>query len=139
MERQEHVSAGAWQLLLLESDIRKLFRVTQHAPERLARRGYGGREGGVIILKKSHDFQQQQLELLSQLGERRLGTAVVEGLELPQQVIDLILQRQLGEYADGVSICEALFEGGHIQRRGCPPGGKRARGRSVPWKMGGGT
>src|SRR2546421_10977583 len=90
MERQEHVSAGAWQLLLLESDIRKLFRVTQHAPDRLARRGYGGRGGGVIILKKRHDFQQPQLELLSQLGERRAGTAVAEGLELAQPVDDPI-------------------------------------------------
>src|SRR2546421_1810291 len=127
MEKQEQASAGPWLLLLLKSDIGELLRVTQHAPDGLARGRYRGRQGGVIILKKSHDFHQQQLEFLSQRGERHPGAAVVKGLELPQQVIDLILQRELGEHADGVSISQSLFEGGQVQRGGCPGGGGRAR------------
>src|SRR5256885_14792043 len=127
MEKQEQASAGPWLLPLLESDIGDLLRVTQHAPDGLARGRYRGRQGGVIILKRGHDFPQQQLKFLSQLGERHPGAAVVKGLELPQQVIALILQRELGEHADGVSISQPLLEGGQVQRGGCPGGGGRAR------------
>src|SRR5256885_5322492 len=127
MEKQEQASAGPWLLPLLESDIGELLRVTQHAPDGLARGRYRGRQGGVIILKEGQDFHQQQLDFLAQLGERPPGAAVVKGFELPQQVIDLILQRELGEHADGVSISQPLLEGGQVQRGGCPGGGGRAR------------
>ena len=126
-EKRELVNAGSWLLRSLKSYIGELLRVTQHAPEGLARGGYGGRQGGVVILKKSDDFHQQQLEFLSQLGERYPRPATVKVLELRQQVIDLILQRELGEQADGVSISQPLFERGQIQRGGCPGGGGRSR------------
>src|SRR5213082_115230 len=133
MEKQELSSAGAWLLPLLQSDSGELLRVTQHAPDGLARGRYGGRQGGIVILKKSHDFHQQQLEFLSQLGERHRGAAVVKGLELRQQVIDLILQGELGEHADGVRISQSLLEGGQVQRGGCSGGGARARGSCRRW------
>src|SRR4029077_19364062 len=90
-EKREQVNAGPWLLPLLKSYIGELLRVTQHAPEGLARGGYGGRQRGVIILKKTHYLHQQQLEFLPQLGERHPGAATVKGLELRQQIIDLIL------------------------------------------------
>src|SRR5256886_5073362 len=133
MERQELLSAGPWLLPLLKSDSGELLRVTQHVPDGLARGRYRGRQGGVVILKKSHDLHQQQLEFLSQLAERHPRAAVVKRFELRQQVIDLILQRELGEQADGVSISESLLEGGQVQRRGCPGGGARARGSCRRW------
>src|SRR5256885_4169607 len=104
MEKQELLSAGPWLLPLLKSDSGELLRVTQHVPDGLARGRYRGRQGGVVILKKSHDLHQQQLEFLSQLAERHPRAAVVKRFELRQQVIDLILQRELGEQADGASI-----------------------------------
>ena len=57
------------------------------------------------------------------------GLPLVEGLELPEQVIDLVLQCQFGEYADGAGVAQTLFESVQVQRRCARHRRSRGRGR----------
>jgi hypothetical protein len=92
------------------SDSGELFRVNEEAPQRLARGQYGTRQCGISILEQTDYFHQQQLVLLAKLAEGTPRLTLMKRLELRQQSIYLILQRQLGEHADGARIAQSLFE-----------------------------
>ena len=92
------------------SDSGELLRVNEEAPQRLARGRYGTRQCGISLLEQTDYFHQQQLVLLAKLAEGTPRLALMKRLELRQQSIYLILQRQLGKYADRARIAQALFE-----------------------------
>ncbi|HEY2339348.1 MAG TPA: hypothetical protein VGH75_02310 [Steroidobacteraceae bacterium] len=96
--------------VIVVSDSGELFRVSEEAPERLARGQYGTRQCGISILEQTDYFHQQQLVLLAKLAEGTPRLALMKRLELRQQSIYLILQRQLGKYTDRARIAQALFE-----------------------------
>src|SRR5215470_1682473 len=96
--------------VIVVSDSGELFRVNEEAPERLARGQYGARQCGISILQQTDYFHQQQLVLLAQLAESTPRLALMKRLELRQQPIYLILQRQLGEHADRARVAQALLE-----------------------------
>jgi hypothetical protein len=96
--------------VIVVSDSGELFRVNQEAPQRLARGQYGTRQSGISILEQTDYFHQQQLVLLAKLAEGTPRLTLMKRLELRQQSIYLILQRQLGEDADGARIAQTLFE-----------------------------
>ena len=66
---------------------------------------------------------------MPQLGQRWSGLATVEGTECTEQVVDLILQRQLREQAYGVGIFEPLLQARQIERRRCRRLGDRLGSR----------
>ena len=69
-----------------------------------------------MILEQTDYLQQQLFVFLAQLRESDAGVTLVKGLELRQQVIDLILQGQFGEQSDRVRIAQALLERLQIKR-----------------------
>jgi hypothetical protein len=77
------------------SDGRELLRVGQDTPDRLPRGEYRICKARIPILEQTDDLHQQQFVLLAQLPEGGLRLALVKRLELRQQIIYLILQRQL--------------------------------------------
>src|SRR6516162_1637828 len=96
--------------VIVVSDSGELLRVREEAPERLARGQYGTRQCWISILEQTHYFHQQQLVLLAKLAEGTPRLPLMKRLELRQQPIYLILQRQLGKHADRARIAQALFE-----------------------------
>jgi hypothetical protein len=76
--------------------------------------------------------------LLSKVRQRDVDFSVVKLAKLIEQVVHLILERELSEYADGVGISQALLEPREIERRlgrRCcrPRGGGRRLGRCRRW------
>jgi len=96
--------------VIVVSDSGELLRVYEEAPQRLARGQYGTRQCGISILEQTDNFHQQQLVLLAQLAEATPRLALMKRLELRQQSIYLILQRQLGKYSDRARLAQALLE-----------------------------
>ena len=64
---------------------------------------YCSRPSGSLIGSAQH-LKQQEVVLLPQLRQRCLALPAVEGPKLIEQIIDLILEGEFGEYADGMGI-----------------------------------
>src|SRR5258708_29622822 len=115
----------------------ELFAIGEDSPDRFARGIDRVREGGIAVLQHREHFHQQQFVGAAQVGERRLQLPLVVGAELREQVVDLVLQRQLGHEPDRLRRLQLLLEHLEIERRGtCRLRGGRldgARRRGGRW------
>src|SRR5689334_13826222 len=98
----------AWCLL---GELGELARIAEHGPDRVARRVDVVRERGVVVLEQREHLHQQQLEGGAKLRQRGRPHPLVVFLEAPDEVVDLVLERELGQDADGVRVLQALLEG----------------------------
>src|SRR5690242_15737547 len=111
--------------------------VTENRPDRLARGRDGARQARIVVLQQRHYFHEQLLVRAPQAREREPSLAGVEGAKLREQIVHLVLERQLGENADRVRIAQPLLERGEVECRrswrwggGCRSGrGGRCAGR----------
>src|SRR5262245_65952349 len=85
-------------------------RIRQKIPQGFTRREDISRERRVLILKQGDDLEHQQVVALAKLRERRPAAPLVECPEALQQIVDLVLERQLGEYPDRAGIAQSLLE-----------------------------
>src|SRR5579864_2098616 len=97
------------------SDVGELLGVCQHVPDGLTRGGYGSGEWRITILKEGDHLYEQHFVFLTQLSERHLGSSLVVGAELREQIVHLVLQGQLGEHPDRMGIAQALLEPREVQ------------------------
>ena len=137
--------AGAWELLLIVLQTSANFFGSLNTAQIASREAVtAAARAGSSSCSRRHDFQHQQLEALAQLRQRRTRAACVEGPELCDQVIDLILDGQFGEDADGPGAARgalrasagrvpgspAVASGGVIGACSSPAlGGRRGAGR----------
>jgi len=102
------------------------------------------------ILQQREHFHHQQVVRLAQLRHGEPGLALVVRAELFQQVVDLVLERDLGEDADRLGGFEPVLQRDQIQRRGrggrrhggngrWGNGGSRRCGRLRRWRSGAGV
>src|SRR5882762_5218336 len=96
----------------------KLYRIRENAPQRLPRGRDSCCQGRVAVLQQAEHFEQQEVIPLPQLRQGSRALPFVERPELIEQVVDLILQRELGKQADGSCLLEALLQRAQIERRG---------------------
>src|ERR1700687_3513978 len=96
----------------------KLYRIRENAPQRLPRGCDSCRQGRVAVLQQAEHFEQQPVIPLPQLRQSSRALPSVERPELIEQVVDLILQRELGKQSDGSCLLEALLQCAQIERRG---------------------
>ncbi len=104
------VASGHW---LFVTD-----RIHEEAPDRLARRRDVTSEPRVTVLQDRQHLGEQQIVLFPKLGDGDSG-ALMERPEPSHQVIDLILERELGEDPDGLAVSEPLLQSGQIQGWRC--------------------
>ena len=93
-------------------DFCELVRVRENAPDRLSRGGDGRRERRVAILKETEHFEKQLVVALPQFRGRALARISIQSPKSIQQIVNLILQRELREQPDGVGVAQALFQVG---------------------------
>jgi len=103
-------------LLLPSGDVFELDRIHEEVPDRLSRRHDVAGEHWVTILQDRQHLEEQQVILLPKLAESDSG-ALMERPELSHQVIDLILQRELGEEPDGPRFSESFLQSSQVQGR----------------------
>src|SRR5256885_13284850 len=60
-------------------------RIDQHLPDRLPRGRDGGRQRRIAVLQEAQHFEQQQVVLLPQLGDRHRGLPPVKCPELSER------------------------------------------------------
>src|SRR5512134_4042051 len=90
----------AFRFIASSSDqLRELVAVGKNGPDRLARRVDRLGERRVAVLQEGQGLHEQELVRLPQLGERGLEPPLVIVAELLEQVIDLVLERQLRQHA----------------------------------------
>jgi hypothetical protein len=82
---------------------RELLRVREQAPDRLARGHDRRRERLVVVLEQREHLHHHQLVGPTEIGQGDLRLALVERAELVQEIVDLVLERDLGEEADGLA------------------------------------
>lgn len=106
-----------FKIILLEwLDRCELGWVSEDAPYRFARRHDGAGQRRVGVLQQRENFLQQHLVRSPQCGKRSGEAPGVIRAKLIEQVVDLILQRDLGEDTDGVSLLESGLQRFHVQR-----------------------
>src|SRR5215831_1440476 len=96
----------------------ELGRIRQKIPERFTRRGDIARERRIFVLQERDHLENEKIKVLAKFCERRPATPRVECAESLQQVVDLVLERQLGEHTDRMGVAESLLEGGQVDDRG---------------------
>src|SRR5437773_9260472 len=101
-------------LLLSSIESRELGRIHEDGPDRLARRRHVARQCYVIVLQERQDLHQQKIVSFAQRAQRR-SAALVEQLEFMEQVIDLMLERELGEDTDGFRRSQSVLQSGEIE------------------------
>src|SRR4029077_18132478 len=79
------------------------------APDRFAGCRDGSSERWVTGLQENQHLEEKKAVLFPKLGEDSCAF-LVEGSKLSQQVIDLILERDLREHADGFGVSESLLQ-----------------------------
>src|SRR4051794_12349716 len=77
------------------SAFRERLRIGENVPDRFARGGDGVGELCVRVLQESDHFEQQLLVALPKLRQWDFDLSVVESPHLIEQVIDLVLEREL--------------------------------------------
>src|SRR6185295_12287452 len=91
-------------------DLREFDRIRKNSPDRFARRENRFGERRIAVLQKRKDLEEKEIERFAQFGKRRLELSLVIRAELIEQIVDLILERELGEYADGAGVLEPRLE-----------------------------
>ena len=84
---------------------------------RFARRRDRAGERRVGVLQQREHLEDQQIVRSPKFGQRGLEPPLVVRPELVQQIVDLILERELGEHADRLRFLEPGLERLEIQRR----------------------
>src|SRR6476659_8871644 len=84
--------------------------VRKDAPDRLAGGGDRRGERWIGILKQRDHLEHEQVESVTQLGERALRLALVVRAKRVEQVVDLILERELRVDADRVRFLQASLQ-----------------------------
>src|SRR5450830_1465536 len=85
--------------LLLKSNCRiEFFRIREDAPDRFARPRDRFGQGWIAVLNQGEHLEDQHVVRLPQCGDAGLLPAHVMRPELFQQVIHLVLERELGEH-----------------------------------------
>src|ERR1700730_11250847 len=123
--KPERKSDGAYELLLTQLNFLKFIAIRQETPDRLPRCRNGRRQRRIPVLQKREHLEQQEVIALPQVGKRWVGLSTVERTECTEQVVDLILQRQLREQANGMGVFEPLLQARQIESRRC----RRSRDR----------
>src|SRR5262245_27062537 len=119
----------------------ELGRIRQKIPERVARRGDIARERRIFVLQERDHLENEKIKILAKFCERRPATPRVERAESLQQVVDVVLERQLGEHTDRMSVAQSLLERGQVDNRGSllrrgRRSGTRSRARRRFWRLG---
>jgi hypothetical protein len=99
------------------SEILELVGIGQDVPERLARRRNVAGERWISVLQERQHLQDEQIERLPQSRQHGLITLLMKLTELGQQVVDLVLERQLGEDSNRLGVAQALLESGQVEGR----------------------
>ena len=89
--------------------------IREDAPDRFPRRDDVVRERRVAVLEQGKHLDEQHVVGPAQFREGRLSLPLVVRAELVQEVVHLVLQRDLGEYADGLGLAESRLERLEIQ------------------------
>jgi hypothetical protein len=118
----------------------ELGRIRQKIPERVARRGDIARERRIFVLQERDHLENEKIKILAKFCERRPATPRVERAESLQQVVDVVLERQLGEHTDRMSVAQSPLERGQVDNRGSllrrgRRSGTRSRARRL-WRLG---
>src|SRR5438046_2050423 len=80
-------------------ELRELDRIHQPLPDPLARVADRERELGLVLLEQRHQLQYERLVALVQIVEIALLVIVVVAQPV-DEIIEVVLQRELGERAD---------------------------------------
>src|SRR5580765_1528440 len=103
--------AGVIKTFLLESAYRiEFFLIREDGPDRFARPRDRAGQGWIAILDEGEHLEDQHVVRLPQRGDAGLLIALVMRPELFQQVIHLVLERELGENADGMRLPQPRFQ-----------------------------
>src|SRR5204863_2531018 len=88
-----------------------------NAPDRFARREDRSGERRIFVLQERKHLEEKEIERLAKLGERSLEPSLVIRPEFTEQIVDLILQRELGQHADGLGVLKPRLQRCEIERR----------------------
>ena len=69
-------------------------------------------------MQERDHLENEKIKILAKFCERRPATPRVERAESLQQVVDVVLERQLGEHTDRMSVAQSLLERGQVDNRG---------------------
>src|SRR5688572_8371267 len=94
----------------LSLQIRKFLRIREQSPDAFARRQDVGRELLIIVLQERQDLHHQQVVRTPQFRNSGHWLSRVMLTELVEQIIDLVLQRELRHEADRLGLLEARLE-----------------------------
>src|SRR5436189_1297793 len=91
-------------LLLDSGECIEFLPIGEDAPDRFARRRDRAGQRWIAVLQEGQDLEDQHVVRLPQCGDAGLLAALVVRLELLEQVIHLVLERELGQQADGFGL-----------------------------------
>src|SRR5262245_59780017 len=94
------------------SDRCKLGPVGKKPPDLFSGSDDVRRERWIVVLQQRDELQQQKIVGVPERFEIGLEFALVVAAKLVEQVVDLILERDLGERTDGLGLAHALLERG---------------------------
>src|SRR5213593_2085138 len=124
----------------VESEGLELGWIRQKTPERFARRGDISSERRIFVLQDRHHLENQKIVVFPKPCECCPAMPRVERAKSLQQIVDLVLERQLGEHTDRIGVAKALLERLQIEDRGSllrrgRRGGPLSRSRRL-WGLG---
>src|SRR5258706_2092445 len=133
---ETEAAASAMRFMTSSSDeLRELGAIGEHTPDRILRRVDIARERGVLVLQEREHLHQQHFERLAQLGKRhRRALPRVIRAEPRDEVVHLVLERELGQHADRAGVLEPIFKRFEVERGGRNRArlGGRGRGERRP-------
>ena len=96
----------------LQRDLDFVARIvdTPHGKQRPAQINVRSGKRWIAVLQKRQHLEDQQIERPPELDQCGLELPLVKRPELIQQVVDLILERELGHHADRLGFLESRFQ-----------------------------